>query len=181
MPTPREAFAELSVNGQFFGFYGIEEHVDADWFACNGWEPSVTSLYKANSGCDWSTAANGWEQKLPARCPEPAEPASRGGRRQLFGAPPPPPLPSYCDPPRPSVAADLGQLFSELQRVSSLGTNSKLEQMAATMNMTNFFICELRRRRHACPTGLCLLLLEIASSCFALRCRANGHGPEYEH
>ena len=36
-PTPREAFAELSVNGEYFGFFGLEEHVDQDWFECHGW------------------------------------------------------------------------------------------------------------------------------------------------
>ena len=56
---------------------GIEEHVSAEFFECQGWDPNRSSLYKANAmgapstswrpGGDPSSAAyaNGWERKLP--------------------------------------------------------------------------------------------------------------------
>jgi len=77
--TPREAFAVLNIcsseglDCEYFGFYGLEEHVDKHWFECQGWDVPTSSLYKANGGCSWREAGGDWEQKLP-HCPEPPPP-----------------------------------------------------------------------------------------------------------
>lgn len=76
--TPREDFAEFSVNGNYFGLFGLEEHVSAEFLECQGWDPSTTSLYKANAmgapSTSWRPSGSpssdryddGWERKLPS-------------------------------------------------------------------------------------------------------------------
>ena len=41
--APRLEFARLSVNGEFFGLYSIEEHVDSHWAQCAGLNPHATA------------------------------------------------------------------------------------------------------------------------------------------
>ena len=68
--TPREDFAELSVNGNYFGLYGLEEYVGKEWFECNGWNPDASSLYKANA---MGSAATSWHPNGDAASPGYAE------------------------------------------------------------------------------------------------------------
>ena len=94
--TPREAFAVLNIcssegiDCEYFGFYGLEEHVDKHWFECMGWDTQSSSLYKANGGCDWRST-RGWEQKLPEQeystCPPPP-PAGSNNRNVDLPTPP---------------------------------------------------------------------------------------------
>ena len=75
--TPREDFAEFSVNGNYFGLFGLEEHVSAEFLECQGWDPSTNSLYKANAmgapATSWRPSGSpasdsyddGWERKVP--------------------------------------------------------------------------------------------------------------------
>ena len=70
--TPREDFCEFSVNGHYFGLYGLEEHVSEEFMECQGWDTSRSSLYKAQDASPstrWQPSgpqdASGWERKVP--------------------------------------------------------------------------------------------------------------------
>ncbi len=47
MPALRVEFARLHVNGDYFGLYSLEEHVDDDFLKCRGLPHDNAALYKA--------------------------------------------------------------------------------------------------------------------------------------
>ena len=66
-------FAVLNVNGQFFGFYSLEEHTSEGFIECQGWDVGATSLYKQanpSGGTRWQrtglSALQGFERLGPA-------------------------------------------------------------------------------------------------------------------
>jgi hypothetical protein len=69
--TPRVEFAVLNVNGEYFGFYSLEEHVSEAFIGCQGWDVGATSLYKQanpSPGTKWMRtgigALQGFERKM---------------------------------------------------------------------------------------------------------------------
>ena len=77
--TPRVEWAVLSVNGEYFGFYSLEEHVSEAFFECQGWDVGASSLFKAanpTDGTRWhqtgSRALGGFESKMPDSHPRSA-------------------------------------------------------------------------------------------------------------
>ena len=120
------------INCEYFGFYGLEEHVDKHWFECQGWDTARSSLYKAAGwgSCrfpcettEWkvtgSRCSNGWERKIPdsGDCAERA-----------------------C----PSMDDDLDQLFSVVNSGMDGRTSaSALRTLTSTVNMTDYSLWQI--------------------------------------
>ena len=105
-------------------------------FECIGVDVESSSLYKANHGCEWASAAReGWEQKLPD-CPSEN---MRAGECNLPGV--------------PSTADDLAQLFDAIpskvwiSASASYGYTDRISEhfssLQATLNISNFFLWQM--------------------------------------
>ena len=113
--TPRVEWAVLSVNGEYFGFYSLEEHVSEAFFECQGWDVGASSLFKAanpTDGTRWhqtgSRALGGFESKMPD------------------------------SHPRSAWSRDLDQLFTPMN-----DPHVTLPELSAVFNITDYLIWQM--------------------------------------
>ena len=168
-PAPRIEYAELSVNGEYFGLYTLEERVDDHFAKCRGWpRDDGASLFKSypdqmmkSQGIykgpaphsNWSPCAVdaecalGFERKMPDCdgcddhfCPQSRQQA-HSGNFQHPGDPQPNP---NCTCPQPT---ELAELFNGIHYQSNGGKlqdsatpEQNRQAIATVLNVTDWNI-----------------------------------------